>query len=234
MYTNPSSHFPYFYGSAYLGNGLYTYNRGSQPFTAGDYANWYFNAPGNSRIVRADFGYVKHEPQTTGTWPAPYNDDRIYEGVWSYTYNRYETGTWCEPAESGGACGRSPFTTYGALNYNTKSHTNFEGTPGNAAIFGTSVYYSGNHTDFTSFLGSSTIFIADDGAPTLTDDNGLSDSSWTRFRVLPGPRDGLRPGPALAGAGLARRAELDRQLHLHRQLHGRPQVALPAVGVRLQ
>ena len=67
MYTNPSGHFPYFYGAAYLGNGLYIYNRGSRPFNAGDYANWYFNAPGTSRIVRADFGYVKHEPQTTGT-----------------------------------------------------------------------------------------------------------------------------------------------------------------------
>ena len=227
MYTNPSSHFLYFYGSAYLGNGLYTYNRGSRPFTAGDYANWYFNAPGTSRIVRADFGYVKHEPQITGQWAAPYNDDRIYEGVWSYTNNRYETGTWCEPAESGGACGRSPFTTYGALNYNTKSHTNFEGTPGNSAIFGTSVYYTGNHADFTSFLGSSTIFIEDDGAPTLTDDNGLSDSSWTSFRSFQGRATD-------AGLGL-RSLVLDSpaapnwsgRYTYTRQLHGRPQVALP-------
>ena len=32
MYTNPSNHFLYFYGSAYLGNGLYTYSRGARPF----------------------------------------------------------------------------------------------------------------------------------------------------------------------------------------------------------
>jgi hypothetical protein len=135
--------------------------------------------------VRADFGYVKHEPQTTGTWPAPYNDDRVYQGVWSYTLNRYETGTWCEPAEAGGACGRSPFSTYGALNYNSKSHTNLEGTPGNAAIFGTSVYYSGNHTDFTSFLGSAAIYIEDDAAPTLTEDSGLNEA-WSGFRSFQG------------------------------------------------
>jgi hypothetical protein len=181
MFTNPSSRFNYFYGSAYLGNGLYIFNRGTRPFNASDYANWYFNAPGTSRIVRADFGYVKHEPQTTGTWPAPYNDDRIYQGVWSYTLNRYENGTWCEPAAAGGACGRSPFSTYGALNYNSKSHTNLEGTPGNAAIFGTSVYYTGNHTDFTSFLGSAAIYIEDDVAPVLSEDNGLNES-WSAFR----------------------------------------------------
>ena len=50
----------------YLGNGMYTYSRGTKPFNAADYANWYFNAPGTSRIVRAEFSYVKHEPQTTG------------------------------------------------------------------------------------------------------------------------------------------------------------------------
>jgi hypothetical protein len=186
MWTNPSGRFSYFYGSAYLGNGLYTYSRGAKQFTAGDYANWYFNAPGTSRIVRADFGFVKHEPQTTGTYAAPYNDDRVYEGVWSYTNNRYETGTWCEPAEAGGACGRSPFTSYGALNYNSKSHTNLEGTPGNSAIFGTAVYYAGVHGDFTNFLGSASVFIQDDAAPSLSDDSGLSDGSWTTFRAFQG------------------------------------------------
>jgi hypothetical protein len=186
LYTNPSGHFSSFYGSAYLGSGLYTYNRGSRPFTAGDYANWYFNAPGTSKIVRADFNYVTHVPQTAGSWPAPFNDDRLYEGVWSYTNNRYETGTWCEAAEAGGACGRSPFTTYGALNYNSKSHTNLEGTPGNSAIFGTSVYYTGNHADFTSFLGAASVFIADDGVPVLTDDSGLSDTGWATFRSFQG------------------------------------------------
>ena len=105
---HPNARFSYFYGAAYLGNGLYTYNRGTKLFNAGDYANWFFNAPGTSRIVRAEFSYVKHEPQTTGSWPAPYNDDRSYQGVWSYTQNRYERGTWCELGSAGGSCGASP------------------------------------------------------------------------------------------------------------------------------
>ncbi len=91
MWTDPGQHFGYFYGAAYLGNGLYTYNRGSTAFNAGDYANWYFNAPGTSRIVRAEFGYVSTSRRPRGTWAAPYNDDRTYQGVWSYQDGRYET-----------------------------------------------------------------------------------------------------------------------------------------------
>lgn len=183
-WTDPGARFTYFYGSAYLGNGLYTYSRGSKPFNAGDHANWYFNAPGTSRIVRAEFGYVKHEPQVTGTYAAPYNDDRSYQGVWSYQHSRYETGSWCESAENGGACGTSPFSTYGALHYNTKTHFDLEGTPGNAVIFGTSVFYGGTHTAFTNFLGSATIWIEDAVAPAISEDSGLSDDSWTAYRAF--------------------------------------------------
>ncbi|MDA0178699.1 hypothetical protein OJ997_00205 [Solirubrobacter phytolaccae] len=184
MWTDPGKRFSYFYGAAYLGNGLYTYNRGSTVFNAGDYANWYFNAPGTSRIVRADFGSVKHEPQTTGTYAAPSNDDRSYQGVWSYTLGRYENGTWCDVGQSAGTCGTSPFSTYGALHYTTKSHTGLEATPGNAAIFGTSVYYGGTHTAFTNFLGSATVWIEDVGPPTVTEDSGLSDQRWTSYRAF--------------------------------------------------
>lgn len=181
MWTDPGKRFGYFYGAAYLGNGLYTYNRGSTVFEAGDYANWYFNAPGTSRIVRADFGHVKHEPQTAGTWAAPYNDDRSYQGVWSYQQGRYETGSWCDLGE-GGACGTSPFTTYGALHYASKTHFGLEATPGNAAIFGTSVFHAGAHAPFTNFLGSATVWIEDVDAPAVTEDNGLSDQRWTSYR----------------------------------------------------
>lgn len=182
-WTDPNSRFSYFYGAAYLGNGLYTYNRGTKLFNAGDYANWFFNAPGTSRIVRAEFSYVKHEPQTTGTWPAPYNDDRSYQGIWSYTNGRYETGKWCEDS---GACGVSPYSTYGALHYNTKTHFDLEGTPGNAAIFGTSVYYTGAHTQFTNFLGGATVWIEDAEPPAVTEDTGLSDGNWTSYRAFQG------------------------------------------------
>lgn len=181
MWTDPGKRFGYFYGAAYLGNGLYTYNRGSTVFEAGDYANWYFNAPGTSRIVRADFGYVKHEPQTAGTWAAPYNDDRSYQGVWSYQQGRYESGRWCDLGE-GGACGTSPFTTYGALHYASKTHYALEATPGNAAIFGTSVFYAGAHAPFTNFLGSASVWIEDVDAPAVTEDSGLSDQRWTSYR----------------------------------------------------
>lgn len=183
-WTDPAARFTYFYGAAYLGNGLYTYSRGNKYFAAGDYANWYFNAPGTSRIVRAEFGYVKHEPQTTGTYAAPYNDDRSYQGIWSYQHGRYESGTWCEPAESGGVCGTSPFSTYGALHYNTKTHSNLEGTPGNAVIFGTAVYNAGTHTAFTNFLGAATIWVEDAEAPAVSEDSGLSDGSWTSYRAF--------------------------------------------------
>ena len=182
MWTDPGKRFSYFYGAAYLGNGLYTYNRGNTVFNAGDYANWYFNAPGTSRIVRAEFGYVKHEPQTTGTYAAPANDDRSYQGVWSYRDGRYETGTWCYLGESSGTCGASPFSTYGALHYASKTHFGLESTPGNAAIFGTSVYYSGAHAPFTNFLGSATVWIEDVDAPAVSEDSGLSDERWTSFR----------------------------------------------------
>ena len=94
---------------------------------------------------------------------------------------------------AGGACGASPFSTYGALNYNTKTHIDLEGTPGNAAIFGTSVYYTGNHADFTNFLGGATIWIEDDGrARRVTEDNGLSDGSWTSFRAFQARAHGHR------------------------------------------
>ena len=130
MYTNPSTHFSYFYGAAYLGNGLYIYSRGAKPFSASDYANWYFNAPGTSRIVRADFSYVKHEPQTTGSWPAPYNDDRIYQGVWSYTQNRYEIGHVVRAGRGGrGLWALRRTRTYAALNYNSKSHSTSRARP---------------------------------------------------------------------------------------------------------
>jgi hypothetical protein len=178
-WNDPNNRFTYFYGAAYLGSGLYTFNRGIKAFNAGDYANWYLNAPGTSRIVRAEFSYVKHEPQTTGSWPAPYNDDRSYQGVWSYTKNRYESGRWCETT---GACGTSPFSTYGALHYNTKTHTDLEGTPGNAAIFGTAVYYTGTHTQFTNFLGGATVWIEDTEAPEVTEDSGLSGTGWSEYR----------------------------------------------------
>ena len=134
--------------------------------------------------MRAEFSYVKHEPQTTGSFPAPYNDDRSYQGVWSYTNNRYETGTWCELGDGGGACGASPYSTYGALNYNTKTHFDLEGTPGNAAIFGTSVYYAGNHAPFTNFLGGAMVWIEDTDAPAVTEDAGLSDGSWASHRAF--------------------------------------------------
>ncbi len=183
-WSDPNSRFTYFYGAAYLGNGMYTYSRGTKAFNAGDYANWFFNAPGTSRIVRAEFSYVKHEPQTAGSWSAPYNDDRSYQGVWSYTNNRYETGTWCEPGAGSGVCGTSPYSTYGALNYNTKTHFDLEGTPGNAAIFGTSVYYAGNHASFTNFLGGAMVWIEDTDAPAVTEDSGLSDGSWASFRAF--------------------------------------------------
>lgn len=192
-WTDPGKHFGYFYGAAYLGNGLYTYNRASTAFNAGDYANWYFNAPGTSRIVRAEFGYVKHEPQTSGTWAAPHNDDRSYQGIWSYEDGRYETGTWCDLGESSGTCGASPFSTYGALHYATKTHFGLESTPGNAAIFGTSVYYAGAHAPFTNFLGSATVWIEDVDAPAVSEDNGLSDERWTAYRAFQarGTDDGL-------------------------------------------
>ncbi|MDA0138039.1 hypothetical protein [Solirubrobacter deserti] len=180
-WSDPNNRFTYFYGAAYLGNGVYTFNRGSKQFNAGDYANWFFNAPGTSRIVRAEFSQVKHEPQTTGTWPAPYNDDRSYQGIWSYANNRYEPGTWCEP---GGACGPSPYSTYGALHYNTKTHSSSEATPGNAAIFGTAVYYTGAHGAFTNFLGGATVWIEDAAVPAVSEDNGLSDGSWTSYRAF--------------------------------------------------
>jgi hypothetical protein len=180
-WTDPNNRFAYYFGAGPMGNGIYTYSRGLKPFGAGDYANWYFNAPGTSRIVRAEFGYVRHDPQTSGAFAAPYNDDRSYQGIWSYTQNRYETGTWCEGADAGGACGSSPFSTYGALHYTSKAHFNLEATPGNAAIFGTAVFHAGAHSAFTNFLGSATVFIEDAEAPAVTEDHGLSDE-WTAYR----------------------------------------------------
>ena len=85
---------------------------------------------------------------------------------------------------SSGVCGTSPYSTYGALNYNTKTHFDLEGTPGNAAIFGTSVYYAGNHASFTNFLGGAMVWIEDTDAPAVTEDSGLSDGSWASFRAF--------------------------------------------------
>jgi len=176
-YDNPSGRFTYATGG-YLGEGLYSYSRGTRYFDGGNFANWLFRAPGDSRIVRAEFGYVTHEPQTHGSWPAPYNDDYVFEGIFG-SHGRYENGTWCEPS---GHCGASPFSTYGGLHYNYKSHFNNEATPGNAAVFQTGTYYSGNHTDFTGYQGSSAIVIDDSNKPQLYEQYGLSSTAWTSYR----------------------------------------------------
>lgn len=165
-------------GDGYLGNGLYTYSRGTNYFAAGQYANWQFSAPGNSKITRAEFGYVVHEPQQTGSFPAPYNDDLLAEGIYSPAYNNWEGGSVCEP---NGSCAAAPFYTYGGLHYNYRTVL-AAGSPGNIAVLQMSMRNTGNHDGFTTYLGSAAIVIDDSIAPIITEKYGLSDSSWTSYR----------------------------------------------------
>ena len=166
----------------YLGDGLYLYHRGVHGYGAGNFSNWAFSAPGDSRVTRAEFGYVSHEPQTYGNWPEPYNDDYLYEGIYARTFNGFEAANWCEPD---GTCGSSPFFAYQRLRLNYKSHISL-GTPGNQAIFGMANYYAGDHTDFTGYMGSAAVVLTDYNAPAVTEDYGLSDTAWTPYRAFQG------------------------------------------------
>ena len=102
--TDPTATSPTSTAAAYLGNGMYTYNRGSQgrspPATT----------PTGSSTRPARRGSCAPTSATSSTSrrpPAPCprrtTTTASYQGVWSYTYNRYETGTWCEPADRRGA-----------------------------------------------------------------------------------------------------------------------------------
>lgn len=150
--TTNAAKFTPFYGSSYLGNGLYMYNRTVQPYAAGDTRRWFFNVLGfgSAFIYRADFTNLYHEANSTC----------LTEGIFSRSANAYEAGS---PVQQ---C--SAVTTYPSATACVRTDCTAAGSTGNTAMFGIKANTTATLGSFTGYLGGAAIYETDNVTPTMT------------------------------------------------------------------
>jgi hypothetical protein len=158
--ADPSGKFTTFFGSSYLGNGLYMYNRTAQNYNDGDTRRWFFNVLGfgDAYIYRADFTNLYHE----------FNGTCLTEGIFSRTANAYEPGS---PASQCAA-----ITDYPSKVTCVNADCTPGGTTGNAAMFGIRTQGAGQRSTFTGYLGGAAIYETDNVKPVMA--NGGFPAGW--------------------------------------------------------
>jgi hypothetical protein len=150
--------------SGYLGNGLYIYNRGATQYSTSDYAQWTFNARGygDGYVYRADF----HNLYKQGYGTPPLAPEEVHVGIYNLRRSGWEAGS---PATLSGND-----YLYSSRQLCVKSDCSYRGiNPGGGTLFNRAVFElrpltSGEHRDFTAYLGGAEIFEADDVLPTGT------------------------------------------------------------------
>lgn len=158
--ADTSGKFTTFFGSSYLGNGLYMYNRTAQNYNDGDTRRWFFNVLGfgDAYIYRADFTNLYHE----------FNGTCLTEGIFSRAANAYEPGS---PASQCAA-----ITDYSSKIVCVRTDCTPGGTTGNSAMFGIKTQGAGPRSTFTGYLGGAAIYETDDVKPVMA--NGNFPSGW--------------------------------------------------------
>lgn len=167
--------------SSVYGRGLYLVTDSYDTYLNGEYGEWVYRAPRQSWIYRAEFGYVKHDP----------NQSSVVEGIYSTRDGRWEPGaTWGPPPtpqDPNPAEFPSPSNDSGALDFNYKIHCigpNCEadrGTPGNLAAFGLVMNAAGTRPANAlpgAFMGGAVVYLQDNDAPTF-DSFTQSSAGWS-------------------------------------------------------
>lgn len=163
--------------TGYLGTGLYHFSRGTFAYSSTDTASWFFNVRGygDAYIYRANFNNLYK--QSFGSPPIAHEEVRT--GIVNNA-----TGAWM---------GSSPQTvtgndySYGSRQSCLRTDCGFGGirpvpsgssAPYNRAVFSVHMLTSGDHQDWTAFMGGAEVFQADDVLPAVTGDT-IPDT-WVR------------------------------------------------------
>lgn len=183
--TSSTPKFVQFNGdSAIHGRGLYMYNRTLQPYSGGDFGEWYFDVlgHGDAFIYKTTFAAARHTPETT----------TFYRGIYDRGLGRYNPGSAFvgDGPPAGAGKGNSPtFTNLPILVDETETHCGRSdcgpGTasaPGgpkrSAAIFGIRTDGAVSRTNFTGYLGGAAIFQSDHVVPSVTSE--ALPTGWVR------------------------------------------------------
>lgn len=155
-------------GDAYLGRGLYMYEREQEHYLAFQKSEWVYSAPGNGFIFRADFAQMRHDPV----------DSCVYEGAWNPRDRVWDSGRWAYPGQDPWATvpnltGESPAWICGATTADHKYHCfgdrgcTWNGDPGNSVVWGIWMCCAaGNRYGYTAYLGAAAIYMFDWDTPT--------------------------------------------------------------------
>jgi len=193
------------------GNGLYVWTHGSATnpvyYNHFEYGQWIYDAPRQSFVERADFGYVTHVPNGASTC--------VVEGIYAPSRAAYDEGWWYHPPGQAVLSGSSPWLGYqGAgnanscetLNNNYKAHCVAgdcgvpNATRANLANFGLVMNGSGYRTTSSyTFMYGAVLWQYDYDTPQLTNaapasSNGFVDDGAKTYSL---GASGREPDPGL-------------------------------------
>jgi hypothetical protein len=154
-YDSTPTTFTPFYGSSYLGNGLYMYNRTTQAYPPSATRRWFFKVLGfgSAYIYQAEFTNIYHDPQG--------QSECAVEGLFNRdaTTGQYSSGT------SSTQCGA--VTTYPSVTVCARTDCSAAGGGLNTATFGSTLPAGGTFASFTDYLGGAAIYEYDEVTPTM-------------------------------------------------------------------
>lgn len=148
--TSHPDRFKPLFGDSYLGRGLYSFNNVRTTYPAGSYGYWRFDAPGTTSLIAAEWTHLAHDNQAGGC----IDYGILTRGGAAWVVHGLE-------------CGPS-FKGYRYTCWDCDPNDGYSHDPNvAAAMFGEGFYNAGNGV-FATYLGESTIYLADGEDPTLS------------------------------------------------------------------